>query len=473
MADHDSACDTYTLVLRFRNEAINPIRGNQNRVIQVGAVWTSASGAAAGFDFRMAPQETLGNISSPRIVVGTNQQEFQNIRIQDGKWVDCAIAVSRQTLAATFCWEDGNSNVIARASYTYPTSAALPAIAANCTVRIGGAEKASCTFTRGVEISSSNWTYGFRGAFHQIAFWDRTLSDDEIREAMAGGTSRPNLVQVGIEGNGINEFATSSQTANVATDGAWEYLNPTLTSENPTATISFTCPALWAGLPQHLRLPMASTSSSGLVSVALNGETLGTVDVAANKTAFLFIEGGKILSGSNTLAISRASGDSLVLDAVTLGGSWRFGNAISSFSDSRDQYEPWVRSSPDRYVFNSSCGSDKFHDRSMNTSGDAKTYFSFFVPADMVGKFRGVFTTRTQNTGGSSMPYSFHVNGAKVGDFTLKGGTETTVKISDDFIVSGWNTAYWTTTSGGYWANIDWHKFELLPPPKGMIISIR
>ena len=218
---------------------------------------------------------------------------------------------------------------------------------------------------------------------------------------------------------------------------------------------------------------MAGTSSSGSVSVALNGETLGTVDVAANKAALVYIEKNKIVSGENTLAISRVSGDSLVLDAVTLGGSWRFGNAISSFSDSRDQYEPWVKSSPDRYILNPSWGSDKFHDRSLNTSGDAKTYFTFFVPTDMVGKFRGVFTTRTQNAGGGSMPYSFHVNGAKVSDFTLKGGTETTVKISDDFIVAGWNTAYWTTTSGGYWANIDWHKFELLPPPKGTKIVIR
>ena len=68
---------------------------------------------------------------------------------------------------------------------------------------------------------------------------------------------------------------------------------------------------------------------------------------------------------------------------------------------------------------------------------------------------------------------SITVNGTKVGDFKLKGGTETKVTISDCAVVAGWNRAYWKTTSSGYWANIDWHKFELKPPPKGLTMLIR
>ena len=465
-AGHDSACENYTLVLRFRNESINPIPGNQNRAIQVGAVWTSTPGYAAGMDLRLTPQEALGEYYSPRIVVGNNQQEFKNIRIQDNRWVDCAIAVSGQNLVATFCWSDGDSNAIARVTYTYPTSGPQPAIAANCTTRIGGAEKASCTFTRGVEISSSNWTYGFRGAFHQIAFWERTLSDDEIREAMAGGTGRPNLVQVGMEGNGVEEFAASSQTASVSNTGAWEYLNPALSSENTTATISFTCPALWAGQSQWLRV--CGASGNGMVSAAINGTPVGECTVAAGGVGRIFIQENVIVSGANTLVLTCTDG-SPILDAVTLGGSWRFGESVSSFG-----YQSDVANNPDRYTFNPACGYDKIHNRGTNSgSNPRETYFDFFVPADMVGKFRGVFKTRTQNTGGSSMPYTFHVNGTALGDYTLKGGTETEIKIPDNAIVAGWNRAYWKTTSGGYWANIDWHKFTLLPPPKGLAIIIR
>ena len=466
LADRDSALGNYTLVLRFRNESINPIPGNQNRAIQVGAVWTSTAGYAAGVDLRLTPQEALGEYYSPRIVVGNNQQEFKNIRIQNNRWVDCAIAVSGQSLTATFCWNDDTSNAIARVTYTYPTSGPQPAIAANATTRIGGAEKASCTFTRGVEISSSNWTYGFRGAFHQIAFWDRTLSDDEIREAMAGGTGRPNLVQVGMEGNGIEEFATSSQTASVSNTGAWEYLNPALTSENPSATIAFDCPALWAGQSQWLRIRGAS--SSGKVSAAINNTPVGECAVAASGVGHIFVPTNVIVSGANTLVLSRTEG-SPVLDAVTLGGSWRFGESISSFG-----YQSDVANNPDRFTFNPACGYDKIHNRGMNsTSTPRETYFDFFVPEDLAGRFRGVFTTRTQNTGGSSMPYTFYANGTQIDDYTLKGGVETEVKIPETAIVAGWNRLYWKTTSSGYWANIDWNKFTLIPAPAPFMVIVR
>ena len=39
--------------------------------------------------------------------------------------------------------------------------------------------------------------------------------------------------------------------------------------------------------------------------------------------------------------------------------------------------------------------------------------------------------------------------------------------------IAGWNRAYWKTTSSGYWANIDWHKFEVKPPPKSTVMVIR
>ena len=466
LSDRDSALENYTLVLRFRNESINPVPGNQNRPIQIGAVWTSAAGSAAGIDLRLTPQEALGEYYSPRIVVGNNQQEFKAIRIHDNRWVDCAITVSGSSLAAVFCWDDGNSNAIARVTYTYPTSGPQPAIAANATTRIGGAEKASCTFTRGVEIPSSEWTYGLRGAFHQIAFWDRTLSDDEIREAMAGGTGRPNLVQVGMEGNGIEEFATSSQTTTVSNTGAWENLNPALSSENTTATISFTCPALWASQSQWLRV--CGASGSGRVSATINGTTVGECAVAANGVGRIFVPENVIDSGANTLVLTRAEG-SFALDTVTLGGSWRFGESVSSFG-----YQADIANNPDRFTFNPACGYDKIHNRGTNASSTPReTYFDFFVPEDLVGRFRGVFTTRAQNTGGSSMPYSFHANGVQIDDYTLRSGAETEVKIPESAIVAGWNRLYWKTTSGGYWANIDWHKFTLRDEPGTFVIIMK
>ena len=477
MSDWESGtvCSNWTCVLRFRSDQVNQVSGNPNKIIEIGSSWNGTSGAATGVNFLLNTPTALADYACPRTFVTTTQKNYTDIKIKSGRWVDCALVVNGRTLTMWFCWNNGTdeapTNRLARVQEIYSTSAGLPTIPAKCTVALaslkGGAFNG--TITNGIE-NTTLANQAFEGAFHQIAFWDRTLSDDEVREAMAGGTGRPNLVQVGIEGNGINEFAASGNVASVPNSGAWEYLNPTLTAENPTATISFKCPTLWAGLPQYLRLPIASTSSSGSVSVAMNGETLGTVDVVANRTALLYIEENKIVSGDNTLVISRVSGDSLVIDAVTLGGSWRFGQDIGSFATSSEASSL----GSDKYLFHPACGNDKLHARGTNSSeAPRETYFDFFVPADMVGKYRGVFATHAQNTGDAAMPYTFHANGAEIGNYTLKGKVTTEVKIPVSAIVAGWNRLYWKTTASGYWANIDWHKFTVRRPPKGMALVIK
>ena len=478
MSDWDSGtvCSNWTCVLRVRSDTVNAVSGNPNTVITIGSLYDSAAGKATGVSLLLNTPTALADYACPRTFVGTTQKNYNtasttDIRIKSGSWFDCALAVDGQTLTLWFCWNDGTdaapTNKLAKVSETYPATAGLPTIAAGCKVSLASASQDSwsATFTNGV-YNADLLTKAFEGAFHQIAFWDRTLSDDEIREAMAGGTGRPNLVQVGMEDNGIEEFATSSQTASVANTGAWEYLNPALTAENPSATIAFDCPALWAGQSQWLRIRGAS--SSGKVSATINGTPVGECVVAASGVGHIFVPTNVIVSGANTLVLSRTEG-SPVLDAVTLGGSWRFGESISSFG-----YQSDVANNPDRFTFNPACGYDKIHNRGMNsTSAPRETYFDFFVPEDLAGRFRGVFTTRTQNTGGSSMPYTFYANGTQIGDYTLKGGVETEVKIPETAIVAGWNRLYWKTTSSGYWANIDWNKFTLLPAPAPFVLVIR
>ena len=468
-----TVCSNWTCVLRFRSDQVNQASGNANKIIDIGSLYDGTAGKATGVNLLLNTPVALADYACPRTFVSTTQKNYTDIKIKSGRWVDCALVVNGQTLTMWFCWNNGTDeapvNRLAKISETYPTTAGLPTISANCRVNLASTKDGAFNsiITNGV-YSSKLANMGFEGAFHKIAFWDRTLSDDEIREAMAGDAGRPNLVQVGIEGNDINEFAASGNVASVPSSGAGEYLNPTLTSGNPTATISFSCPALWAGMPQYLRLPIASTSSSGSVSIALNGETIGSVDVAANKTAFLFIEKGKILSGDNTLVLTRESGSSIVLDAVTLGGSWRFGENIGSFS-----YQNEAADNPDNYLFAPSCGADEIHHRGLKSGGGAETRFDFFVPENLVGKFWGVFATRPQNTSGEEKSFAFYANGVKIQDCKLKGGVTTEVKIPHDALTAGWNRLSWVSQSGGDWANIDWHKFIVRKPPKGIAIVIK
>ncbi len=470
----DTVCSNYTCVLRFRSDMVNPASGNGNKIIEIGNVYDNTAGRAAGFSLILNPNaEAFAEFACPRLWVGTVQKNFTDWKIRSGRWVDCAIAVDGHTVNLWFCWNDGTDEVptnrLARKTVTYPASAAIPTLQGGSVVYLASAKNAySGTYTNGV-YSADLSNKAFQGAFHQIAFWDRTLSDNEVREAMAGGTGRPNLIQVGVEGNGVAEFAPNASETRVSNTGAWEHLNPTLTAANSTATIAFTCQALWVGKPQYLRVSMAATSTAGRLSVALNGETMGAVTVNPGKVALLYVPENKIVSGDNTLVLTRTSGESLVLDAVTMGGSWQFGESISSFT-----YQNAATENPDNYLFNPACGSDEIHHRGMRSNVTPReTYFDFFIPADMVGKYRGVFTTRTQNTGGYNMNYDFSVNGVKLCDCALKGGTLTSVEIPSDALIGGWNRVCWIADTGGDWANIDWHKFEVLSPPQGLTLIIR
>ena len=470
----DTVCSNYTCVLRFRSDMVNHAHNNDNSIVKIGNSWTSTAGAAAGVCLTLNPTGSLTDQVWPRITVGTYNPDYTDYPIKDGRWIDCALVVNGQILDTWLCWNDGTdetpTNRLVKITKKYPTTAALPTIKGGCRVFLASYDQWTygASYTNGI-YNSEMVGKAFEGAFHQIAFWDRTLSEEEVREAMAGGTGRPNLVQVGMEGNGVAEFATSSQSASVANTGAWEYLNPALSAQNPTATISFTCPSLWAGQPQWLRV--CGASGVGRVAATINNAAIGECAVAADGAGRIFVPANIIVSGANTLVLTRTDG-SPVIDAVTLGGSWRFGNNVNSFG-----YQSSNETNPDRYVFHPACGSDEIHNRStFSNGGSRETHFSIFIPEDLAGRYRGIFTTRTQNTGwptAAEMPYSFHANDTKIGDFVLKGGTETEVTIPETALVAGWNTFYWKTTSSGYWANIDWHKFTLRDAPGTFVITVR
>lgn len=468
-----TVCSNWTAVLRFRSDIVNPASGNANTVICIGSSYDSTVGKATGLSFLLNTPVALADYACPRTFVGTTQKNYTDIKIKSGRWVDFAATVDKNTLTMWFCWNNGTddtpTNKLVKVSETY--AGGWPTLPAGCTVQL--ASGASGAFNGPITNGVYNATLknmGFEGAFHQIAFWDRTLSDDEIRAAFGGGAGRPNLVQVGIEGNGIEEFATTEPTSSVANDGAWENLNPTLTAANPTATIAFTCPATWSGLPQILRLPAAPASTSGALEVLVNGNSLGVARLVPGKTAAVYVEAGKITTGENTLVLRRTDGDALVLDAVTLGGSWQAGLSVGSFG-----YQSTATDNPDRYVFHPACGSDEIHHRGMNldASLSRETYFDFFVPSDVAGRCGGALRTRAQNTGGATQPYSFSINGETKGEYGLKGGTETEVELSAEDLVAGWNRACWKTTGGGYWANIDWHRFTFRPPNRGTVLILR
>ena len=477
-----SGITSYSLVLRLRvDEPLNNLSGASDTgggfsifAETPDYKWASNSGAGLRVAF---VGDTLGTYRVPRIFFGGVQCNFSNTKIPFGHWVDIAISVNESSAIVAACAQGESGNTLEWQTVALPDGVNIALPSSGDTFRFFGPKCSggnTTQWTNGVTTPSTNSeehgmrTQHFRGAVHQMAFWNRALSASEIRAAW--GEGRPDLIHVGVEGNGTAEFA-AAETA-VSNSGAWQKLNPVLTAENTSATITFNCPALWAGLPQYLRLPMAGTSSSGAVNITLNGTTLGTANVYQGKTSLVYIEENKILSGANTLVITRASGNVLVLDAVTLGGSWKFGESVTSFNDAAVNANTAAKVGADCWVFSPACGNDKFHARgtTWDIGGDTLS-FPVFIPADLVGKVRGELLFKTA-TASSTCKFKWLLNNTELqGDTTGKEHTEYMCKALDGAFVDGWNNIVWNRQSS--WINFSTFQFTVLPPVKGMMIIIK
>ncbi|MBR1609179.1 MAG: hypothetical protein IJ678_06140 [Kiritimatiellae bacterium] len=469
----------YTLVLRLRVDTpLNNVTGSADTgggfsIFAESLNYSWASNAGNGLRVTFVG-DTLGTYRYPRIFFGGVYYNLLNAKVPFGNWIDIAISVDGSSVVVAACaqGENGNSLDWQTATLASGVKPALPAsgdtfrlLGPNCS---GGY---TAVWTNGLATPSYNSaehgmrTQHFRGAVHQIAFWDRALSADEIRSAW--GEGRPNLVQVGMEGNAAAEFSSASEDNAVANGGAWQLLDPALTAEKPAAAISFDCPALWAGLPQWLRIAGAG---SGAVSVALNGETLGEAKVPASGAASFFVPEGKIASGANTLVLTRLSGTP-VLDAVRLGGSWRFGESVTSFNDTAVDANTASKVGADCWIFHPACGNDKFHARGTTWSiGGDMLSFPVFVPADMVGKYRGDLSFKSA-TASTTAKFRWGVNGASMDEITAGPNAEYATRLPETLFAPGWNSVAWNRTNS--WINFNSFQFKILPAPAPFVIVVR
>ena len=458
-----SVCSNYTCVTRFNPyHAINPVSGNPMTLLGLDAIYQGGD-KPSGVSLSLNTYKTLDDHLSLRMFVGDRQFNYDSrssadrvVLIKEGSWVDLALVVASPKLTIYMCYEDGGTNVIRSFSETFDASAAKPALpASKREFRIGSSNSDvyGCTFTNGVYVASG-FRNDFWGAFHQIAFWDRALSLDEVKEAMG----RPAMVSVGLRGNpGNAEF--SAKTASVATEGAWERLNPVLTESKPSATITFQCSKQWDGLPQFLRIAACSDSDTGFVSVAVNGRDIGQVELKPGKISDLYVAEGMVVEGENSLALTRSSGEMLKLDQVEMGGSWRYGIDVASKGIGYFGYDA---NNFDSYDFNPACGNDVFHERGMASNGAKPRYaFTVNVPEELAGQCRGKLRFRAQNSGGNTYSNEVYVNSARLTGVMMKGGQVYDFTVPSTMLKAGRNEIQLKQITG--WINWDCHEFKIYP----------
>lgn len=460
-------CSNYTCVARFKaGDPINPVPSGYccMKLLNFGGDWNSADG---GVSLTLMSTDYLSDRYRLRWTVGNTFNYQENMEFDKGRWVDLALVVESPKMTLYMCCEDGPDGAVTNkfSQFTKTFSGSpRPAIAANkrkFIIGSTGEDKSwDITYTNGVVCAQM--AADFRGVFHQYAFWDRTLSIDEVREAMGRGA----LVRVGLVGNlGNGEFVATKTSVDAERD--WEEMNPVLTTENPSATIAFTCPRQYNGLPQYLRVAACADSDAGFVEASVNGASVGQLELTPGKVASLYVGKGVVATGANTLTLTRVSGATLKLDAVTLTGSWQNGLDVTSqgidlFGRQNDVF--------DSYDLTPACGDDKVHIR--GTDGAAHPYtYSFRIPEDLVGNVKGKLHFRVQNTSQTLYPFETSVNGTVLSTNEMKNGSACTVSVPSRLLKAGWNEAQFKILKG--WGNMDCHQFVIQPHVDGTFILLR
>lgn len=250
---------------------------------------------------------------------GGKNVEFRNAFREDGfalktnMWVDVAFVIGGGKVTLYTCPAGGAMMV---ETQDLPTE--LGTGTAGYNLRLG-AEEATAE-----PSSADSARRAMNGRFAQVAVWGRCLSEDEVRTAF--GAPCPDLWNLGVP-NGVSaEFAGGkSAAATIDSKDECAEMPPCLAAENPSVTLTFDVPSRQAGLAQVLRIRTASQTKAGRLSASLNGTALGEADYAPFETVSLFVRKSLIVSGANTLTLTRLDGGTLDIDALALGGSFRLG----------------------------------------------------------------------------------------------------------------------------------------------------
>ncbi len=190
----------------------------------------------------------------------------------------------------------------------------------------------------------------FVGSVQQVAVWNRALTDDEVHEAW--GWPHEKVFKVGLENGASNEFGSNAAPAAQTIDayGPLGEKSPNI-PPGGTWTVTFFGATNEVGLAQLLTLTATAGSAVGTISASVNGTNVGSQTVQPGRTATWYVPGTAFKKGpNNTLTLTRTDGGSgnVVVDSLSIGGSWQIGIHGTDWSDlTSESWAPTVLSTHD------------------------------------------------------------------------------------------------------------------------------
>lgn len=229
------ADDTYSAIIRFK-PAEDVVNTDASWLLNFGTDWGTKTGVIVGFRYVTPDTSKLycqvgGNIEWPESKTSGDDNygtiSGTDLVISNDEWTEMSVVVNGKTLRIgvtqagaptqwryldlNASWTGGTRNPANHSFVPYGNGGGedgymriflggylLPSTGGLNVVKNTG--KTSTKYPDGYPevVGTGAMPKVFRGLIHEVAFWDRALTDDEVREAFAAPT--PNLVRYGIPG---------------------------------------------------------------------------------------------------------------------------------------------------------------------------------------------------------------------------------------------------------------------------------
>ena len=307
----------------------------------------------------------------------------------------------------------------------------------------------------------------FIGSVQQIAIWGRALSDQEVMEAF--GMPRPTIFRIGFDNDASNEFGGtrtgSTQTINGL--GSWQGISNTM-RVGDTWTVNFNALRDEAGLPQILSIKSLGGSAAAQIEAKLNGTSLGEGRIAAGSRAFWPVAANLVISGDNTLVLTRKHGGTrdFLMDAMELGGSLGVGKMTASSSDDGRVDPDFIKTGvPSAADPNPQHWPTKLEP----STGITDLHIRVWIDPDLADKVSCTFSTHVKcDTSSTSEKFKLYVNGTQKGEVKANDSWKAqSLSFDPGKLHGGWNDFDFTSTDSRRW-EFGYYRFEtVLPSPFG------
>ena len=324
----------------------------------------------------------------------------------------------------------------------------------------------------------------FRGDIAQIAYWERTLTEDEAREAMAW--PRTDVWRLGVKDGTSDQFAgTAGTTVDASSVVSFAEVPPSLAA-GESFSVSFGMDVTNAlGRAQVLRVrTTASSAARATFEASVNGGKTRRFFVQAGGEGTVGFPSKMFVDGVNTLllkCVSLSGGSTAAFDSLALGGAFNVGYA----NDSHAEFAYTTTSGSARSTY-AEDGNWKRPVINLTVSGDWATNTVRAIVDKTVSDVRdGRFVLRgkVSNNGLQSMRVELLVNGVSAGSHTFAFGADyedAVYAIPAGTLVDGLNSFALinrTVDDGvedatGY-ISMDCRYFEFLPDPSGTALFLR